>query len=692
MKRLNNKKAFTLVEVLVAMGLLTLVVFVFSPLMLASLKSVQMSSEVRQEVAAGKTNVEMQLADGVDPTASNIATIEFSQSGAPTTGAAAGDYVANQVNDRTLVGFSTNAMPTMTVSPSEILETNAGVGTKFLVYCDKLEFNDITKFKLVSKDYSATNSGVPKDVGVKFDYISLDDGTTDKHRVSMTITSGRLKYYESTYKILYDGMDAQIKVHIVPLIAAGANGTMLFKINGAWPTDAKAGELRKLYIGSSIGSQTIQDMVWNGQQYAVGGTNGLWAYNTANNGWASKSLWGGRTSVTDIATTQDGTFYAAGVAESWGISYMMRQQLSDAASIKTTSDSNIYRSLMHGTTVETGYLSKTGAEQAVWGYDFWSYPYLSDEIDSYYLDTSIVPDRYVGVTMTSNHKQGEDSSFLASFAYGRDQNSMVLYQWNCGENRSPDITNGNQWKDITYKANGGGVGNVVRIHYYQLANYADGDTIIKIEGGLGLEEKQDANKRYYVTYPTEADKIYLENGDLYQYEDVQTYTDGASYTMTGVYNGMYALDDVWSVGGEITLARNTGELVTVTGNKKQNLSKWAGNKFLSVSNDVKYFVDRTQITLSSVQTPLVYQSAEGEFYPAVLRAQTGKEMVPSQYENYRINAIEYIGGRLYAVGNGGLILSSLDGKDWTVEREYKASNNNLYSIAGTGEYLETAGG
>lgn len=690
MKRLNNKKAFTLVEVLVAMGLLTLVVFVFSPLMLASLKSVQMSREVRQEVSAGKTNVEIQLADGVDPNASNIATIEFSQNGAPTTAAAAGDYIVNQANNRTLVGFATNSMPTMTVSPAEVLETNAGVGTKFLIYCDKLEFNDLSKFKLVTKNHSATNSGVPSGVAVSF------EATGDKHKVYMTITSGRLKYYESAYKVLYDGMDAQITVHIVPLIAAGANGTMLFKINGTWPTDTAAKGLRTTYIGSSVGTQTINDIVWSGKQYALGGTNGLWAYNTANAGWESKQIGSSQKNVvSDVVAAEDGTLYLTGQTASWlgFTTYALRQQLNDAASISTNVDINLSKSGTYGTAVETGYITKTGTEQVVWGYDSWApRPYLTQNINDYSAGSPIIADTYDGVSLKSNHKQGEKSEFLASFAYDKKTDDMMLYRWNCGENKTPNITAGSQWKDITRKTGDGELGSVVRIHYYKLANYADGNTIIKLEGGTALEEKQDSNKRYYVAYPTQSDKIYLENGDLYQYEDVQTYTNGATHTMTGVYNGMCSLENIWSVGGEINLARNTGNLVTVTGNKKENLSKWAGNKFLSVSNDVKYFIDRTEVTISSVKTPLVYLSEEGDIYSAIIRTQNGQKMQPSQYANYRINAIEYIGGRLYAVGNGGLILSSTDGKDWTVEREYQSTNYNLYSIAGTGEYIDTAAG
>lgn len=691
MKRISNKKAFTLVEVLVAMGLLTLVVFVFTPLMLASLKSVKMSSDVRQEVAAGKTNVEIQLADGVDPNAGNVATIEFSQNGAPTTGAAAGDYVVNKANDRTLVGFAANSMPTMTVSPAEVLETNAGVGTQFLLYCDKLEFQDLSKFKLVNKNYSLTNSGVPSGVQVQFS--AHESG--DKHKAYMKVVSGRLNYYESVYKVLYDGMDAQITVHIVPLIAVGDNGTMLFKTNGAWPADSAAAGLRSTYVGSAVGNTaSIRHIIWNGKQYVMGGTDGLWAYNTANSGWASKRLSNGDTTITGLAAGEDGTIYASGRAEKgwlFDVWYAMRQQLNDAASVETGSDSNVYKSLHYGTTVATGYTSKTGSEQAVWGYTFWSNPCLATDIGSYSSSAAVIDDSYNGQAMASNHKTGTDSEFLGSFVYDRDQNSMVLYQWKCGANRTPNITNGAQWEDVTSSSNNGQLGSVVRIHYYQLANYDNGNTIIKIEGGKGLQEQKDGN-RYYVTYPTSTDRIYLVNGDLYQYEDVQTFIDGAKYTMTGVFNGIYSLEDVWSVGGEVTLARNTGNLVTVTGNKRQNLSKWAGNKFLSVSNDVKYFVDRTQITLSSIEIPLVYMDTDDNFYPAVLRTQDGQVMQQSQYADYRINAVNYIGGRLYAVGNGGLILSSLDGKDWTVERAYNAANKNLYSIAGTGEYIENAGG
>ena len=64
---MKNKKGFTLTEVLVALSILMVIIFTFTPFMLMSMKNLQVASTQDKNIYEEKITIEEGIADGVTP-------------------------------------------------------------------------------------------------------------------------------------------------------------------------------------------------------------------------------------------------------------------------------------------------------------------------------------------------------------------------------------------------------------------------------------------------------------------------------------------------------------------------------------------------------------------------------------------------------------------------------------------------
>ncbi len=62
-----NSRGFTLVETLIAMTILLLIIFTFTPLMLTSLRNFDLAWAQRDELYGDKAEIESELEQGKDP-------------------------------------------------------------------------------------------------------------------------------------------------------------------------------------------------------------------------------------------------------------------------------------------------------------------------------------------------------------------------------------------------------------------------------------------------------------------------------------------------------------------------------------------------------------------------------------------------------------------------------------------------
>lgn len=292
---MKNQKGMTLVEILVAMGLMVMVVFCFTPFMLSSLQNVQVAGEQRENLYTQKGDMEEQISEGIDYTTTGLegVAVYFSQgSEPPVVGTANGLYLTSDL----LTSFIASDEAELDISPGSVSE-NCPSSQVITITCDFMEFTDVNKFEL-KEGTSKANWPV--------EFTILDAN----HATMKAVGSYKfdMKY---AYQICYDTVSADLRITPSSLIAVGQDGAYyVYTSEGKWKQGAGTAT-------GFLGDSTLRDAVWTGTQYVAAGDDGSWYYTEDVGGWQNKEL-GSNTDLTHLST-DDGQIYVSGTVtkERW---------------------------------------------------------------------------------------------------------------------------------------------------------------------------------------------------------------------------------------------------------------------------------------------------------------------------------------------------------------------------------------
>lgn len=663
----NNKKGLTLVEILVAMGLMTLFVAVVTPLMLMSLKSVKLAGEQRTELREQQTQVEKSLANGITLPSDLLdeATVSFQQGAVQSsTAVVEGQYITSDNDRMQIFGFLAQDVAQMSVTPAEISE-NISANAVFDIYCDLVPFEQSGTWAL----YDKSGAQVAADFTWK---------AASPNNVTMKVGSSGLSYAKGPYTVKYNGGEktATIKVRIANIIAVGDSNQYFVRrysldaggneTNVQWVTDST----QKVYSNNL----SLKDIVWTGSQYVAAGDNGAWVYSSAEtSNWNYHALQG-KVYFLFITYTVNGYTRDLALAP-------MSGELLYAGYGRRTFDYHMYGSLPNGETY------KATAENLDWGYasgyaTVGAYENNVEKNYEAYYDSN-ARSSYVQVNGTSDTKL--TTAVLNAGAWNQQENadSEVVFVSSAGEAFSERAGG-----DFTNNSNSPESGRVVDSTKPVKTTYTF--SIVDKDGvrySLPVEDLQDlppvrvsgtnnSNRKYYVTIGDTEYQLYSNSNAVTK--TVRTYYTEGSVQMSGALNGVAYGADKWVAAGKnVTIARKDtsyAEDVNTPYTYNRSSQTWSAGSTTATKIDEE---DNGSGTSSSC---IVYRdgSATGAGkWKTVTNLPTGitKDTV--------INKVEYVGGRFYALGNG-FILSSTDGLNWQKEA-ISGTALNFTGLAGSGQ-------
>ncbi len=658
MRTVKNQNGFTLAEILVAMGLMVIVAFCFTPFMLSSLKNVQMSGEKREELYQEQGKLEEKYADHVNDGDSNVP-ITFRQDGkSDVETGVAGTYLES--TEKLFSAFSAKDEATLTISPGSVSE-NCPIGTAIKISSDFLTFDDMSQF-----DFTENGTSI-KNRCVTFEPV---DGAPNQAIMKLVFNDRSIVLSAAnTYLIKYGELSARLRITPPSLITVGAGGSNYGRTSsGSWKAR------------SALGSYTLRDAVWTGTQYVAAGDKGSWYYTEEDGGWKTLEtpLIGRSTwlfyEVSDYQTNElyldsDGKLYMAGkytesglfTTNSYGV-FNTPDPLSEITLSQNYDDQT-------GTAAVRGWVN--GAMRVLWGYTYARRPYVNEN--------QIGTENALVSGMSWNGQQSnEKSEIVLSLGNGKIYNLTAGNGWNW-------VNNGDRTSDIANR--------ILREdklpRYYVSYMLKNGDTLeIDVEKGsesAGLlpvtRTKKSGRTTYTVQYNGQTYTLATENGGC-EIRD-ETYYQDSTVTTEGTLNDTaYGDTGVWvAVGNAALNSQNvyTKDVISRAyriGSWTNNVGKLVPGTTTTGSN----VTDETAVT-SSQAAKILWRDANaanpGQWHPATVPSGVGT-----------LNAVEYIGGRFYAVGDSGTILSSDDGKEWKAETLVLPSGvttkPNLYGIAGWG--------
>lgn len=655
---MRNQKGMTLVEILVAMGLMVMVVFCFTPFMLSSLQNVQVAGDQREKVYQEKGDMEEQLAEGIDYTDSSLSFsdvgIKFEQGTNTATVAAKGLYLTS-VGDM-LVSFLASDEATFDIAPGSVSE-NCPNSLTIDITCDFMKFgteDDDPKFEL-------------QENGHKVDWVQFEI-VTENHAV-MSANSVYKFDIKNKYEICYGATKAQLIVTPSSLIAVGENGAYyVVTSEGKW----KLGEGTEEDEDGKLGSNTLRDAVWTGTQYVAGGDKGSWYYTEEEGGWKQNNL-GEKDYFTHLHTF-DGEIYTSGYFLDkvifQDLKYPYLQHVKTAKEIQQGS-ADIEAWWEYSRTVGTAATTTWIGDDphTLWATFSSSSRVSIDDFPNG--DYAMVHGGTQINDLVSNERTEAQAEVVAALDNGKIYTTSVANQWT---NNGDFIDPNRQEREDKDPA---------KVYRYHLADGTDYVVpYVEGEGMLKGKVKWNWGYKYYITV--------LENGKNVDKElrsaneacelSYETYFQQDTLTTNGKLNaaafGETENGGIWVVGGDVALRQTlsyTRDVETEHVYSMDDRGNW-----IEGSGGVNQAVPDGEVETAGETAKILWRDADEHDVGKWQAAD-----VPPGCTT--INDIEFIGGKFYAVGDDGWILTSTDGKYWTEMQKASGLTADLYGIAGWGE-------
>lgn len=283
MNILKSKKAFTLIELLIAMTLMFIFVFAFTPFMLSGVKNIEVAEQQREEMYDEKGTIEDKLSMGItkDNAADGAIIIKFKQGSTEASGIVAGQYVRSALN--TLSTFLARDDASLEISPS-IMVRKPKANTEIKITCADMQFSSETEGGAFFLCYA--NGNVASENGkVRF----IFDKDTDPYTAYMRTDSGLSLDVTKDYYIVYQytsgenaalnkTLKAKLTVTTYGIVAVGAKGTRVYQDGDAWTTETFSAK------------ENLQDIIWTGKQYVAAGDNGSWNFTNIAGTWQEQTV------------------------------------------------------------------------------------------------------------------------------------------------------------------------------------------------------------------------------------------------------------------------------------------------------------------------------------------------------------------------------------------------------------------
>lgn len=701
---MNNKKGFTLAEILVALSLLVLVVFCFTPLMLASLKSVQVSGEKQQDRFEQKSALEEKLSDGIDynamDTTDNVSAV-FSQSGKPDViGAAEGKYLQSKDNlsESMFESFIAKDNASLVLSPSSVPEnckTGLISGTQVTITTDFINFEDAGQF------YLLVNGSTKYENNTKIKFTLSNDSP---RQATMQILAADLLRMGNTYQICYgsSGVSAYLQVTPPSLIVVGADGAYYGRNSeGLWQKG-----------NDTLGKNRFNDVVWTGIQYVAAGENGAWWYTEEADGKVSWNdagstgatvVNGSSAQVKDLQISeQAGKMTAIGtvnVKVTWWGRYrdrILAQCMESASEIDVRNNwkSEDWESIF-GSSNHMGYAL---ADASIGGqpYFIWIYK-KSGEIRTtltpagnaiedfqYYKTIPTNGDETHPTGIAWNNEVGDKNEYVAVFANGeifRFKPGKTVSTYNKAEWEA-DSNNDVEWKQTT-----------VDPTIYTINYYSSSSRTWKTLQSVNEPQVSYNNKLLTISNIKENANSAAQTVTTSPYYSNETYVQCAATTTT------HYKKDIAQVSGALnSVTYGNGTFIAVGDPTIKSISTW----HKTVTIESSYSINNKGVLVKQEnrvepENPVPdNNNPEAQRTKIIYRDDSDVwKAIPATSQNSAaqkniLNKVEYIAGKFYAVGQNGTVLTSQDGINWQSDTakmgDALASDKpNLYGIAGWGE-------
>ncbi|WP_102048412.1 prepilin-type N-terminal cleavage/methylation domain-containing protein [Pygmaiobacter massiliensis] len=684
---MNNKKGFTLAEILVALGLLVLVVFCFTPLMLASLKSVQVSGKKQQDRFEQKSALEEKLSDGINynamDTTDNVSAV-FSQSGKPDViGAAEGKYLQSKDNlsESMFESFIAKDNASLVLSPSSVPEnckTGLISGTQVTITTDFINFEDAGQF------YLLVNGSTKYENNTKIKFTLSNDSP---RQATMQILAADLLRMGNTYQICYgsSGVSAYLQVTPPSLIVVGAEGAYYGRNSeGVW----KQGN-------NHLGNNQFNDVIWTGTQYVAAGEKGTWWYTEENasgaNVWNQMELENSSNKATlyDLqiseqagnALTATGTVPVTRLFVSFNRLFAQQMDSANAIDVKNN-DYITYKAATNiaGRAVSDAYIN--GSTRFLWLYSnvpLWepeTYYSVSTPVDGKVSvdasDKKRIPASGIPKGLVWNGKTDENNEYIAVFDSGQ------IYSLHPGTSTESYLNA--KWKqdvneNIPYRETG--TDEPIYILTYPGDWYGD-DVVIKTD--TPPEFKWNKGE-LYVTWSEGQEPITIN----------KSYVSDTSLTITTVTHYERNIAEIY--GNLNSVAYGNETFVAVGDVALRSISStWHSTKVATQSAPRNSNGQVLWEQSSRTTDPVLDSQQTSDSKPAniIYRDAAGVWKAAPKVSNGTLNKVEYIAGKFYAVGQKGTVLTSTDGVNWKNDTaklgdELARDKPNLYGIAGWGE-------
>lgn len=670
---LHNKKGMTLAELMVAMGLLVLIVFCFTPLMLTSFKSVMMANTMQNESYNGKGQIEQDIATGLTSTTltEDQVKVTFQQeSKADQKTGAQGTYVRDKNN--ILTSFLGRDEAQMQLAPTSISE-NCPSNTVIKISSDYAAFLDYNKFKITINNIPYTNANT------NIAFAADNDDPANMNKAQLTIKNSAALGLQMGVPCIIsynDGMSSTLRVTLPSLIAVGNNGAILSRrSDGVWQKSRCNQVSSDLY---KLGINTLNAAVWTGQQYVAVGENGAFYFTPDEESWNRNDTFSSSSNMifTDIAASENsGNLYLTGYQKKVNST----PEKGYRAELGTNPEDDLPKTLDGAVNRYTavGVGTENMADKLYWAsYVTNTISTTEKQLVALINDLSISSKTVQASDASSNNEISSivwngHSNYTASSADGHTyKNESGSAQWIPNTNTNvimpgeapgqpldywvyTDVRDENN-KTASVKAFAADI--TVSGEKYILVKQSDGTqkkyTLVKGIFGWGATSRY----HYQVQMQYATSEAQLSGGDF------KTAEYGSNTDKTLV------------VGGQLRLSAE-GKYVPISDGKVETtyLTRFSGwQNFLGTTEEM------TDVSAEGLDNPypLLYQDKAGVWHGALLQ---GGSSWPT---NAIVNDIQYLGNLFVAVGNDGLVLTSADGKTWSIENS--GTTENLYAVAGWG--------
>lgn len=667
---MRNQKGMTLVEILVAMGLMVMVAFCFTPFMLSSLQNVQVAGQQRETLYEQKGDIEEQIAEGIDYTAPDDSftgvLVNFKQ-GAVTEQSSAEGIFLTSVGEM-LTSFIARDEASLTLSPGSVVENSPNTVT-IEITCDFVAFTDASKFSLVESD-GTTGTAVP--------WVTFSIDASNDHRAVMRAAVGGYRFDMSkTYLVCYDTLKAPLTVTPSSLVAVGSNGAYyVYTADKVWK---KGSGTNSSSSTGRLGDQKLNDIVWTGTQYLAVGEKGSWYYTQDGAGWQYDNI--GSEATLNHLSNNEATVYVSGTVEKgWLLKYQAPYQirLTDLSSPRLGKDVDSESETWFGYG-EAGTIAWfNNIQKDMWGtYSTWYNNVRVGNVDLFDRGNHLGDMDFNGYTSIGVETRPE--VLAVSNTYGKIYNTLDGVTWN---------NNGDRKQDASAVINPDKPAAYIHTYYYKDDNAESGWSELSfslpadnIENAQPLAIVAEADGTYSITYNNQK---YILREDAESTVTLETYYKNSVITIGNVLNsaafGSTETGDRWVVGGNAAFE----ETDTYTKNmekKAYKINATGAAPLWEKTSDQSLTAEPDNPGTGTVEDQNVkILWREGDNY------QDGIwhiAEVPSECTT--INDIEFIGGKFYAVGDDGWIMYSLDGKTWTEMDVDPSLTEDLYGIAGWGD-------